>query len=435
MNFIPLESIIVHPNRQRREHPINAHQELVTSISETAVGLQNPLVVRPDGDKYILLSGERRLRAIKDIYALGGRILYAGNPVPPGQVPVTLTTELSELEAEEAELEENIRRQDLTWAERAEATSRLMALREKQSALRGDPRPTVREIAQEVRNSGDGINQENTRRELIVTKYLSDPDVRAAKSLDEAFKVVKKKEQAKKHLELANTLGAGITLASHQCHNEDATTWMAAQPAEQFDVILSDPPYGMGADEFGDSGGHAAGSHGYVDSYEYWQALMEKCIPHLYRLAKPQAHCYLFCDIDRFHELKALMAKAGWRVFRTPLIWHKPTGSRTPWVNQSPQRRYELILFAIKGDRPVSVLRGDVLEHTPDANLGHSAQKPISLYQDLLERSVLPGDRILDPFCGTGPIFPAATSVKCLATGVEMDSTSYGISLSRLKGL
>jgi len=435
MNLIPLDQIIVRPRRQRQEFNINAHQELVTSISETTVGLQNPLVVRPEGTQFILLSGERRLRAIQDVYALGGTILYAGNAVPAGQIPCTLTTELSELDAEEAELEENIRRVDLTWAERAEATSRLMSLRGRQAEAKGEPCPTVREIAQEVRNSGEGVNQENTRREIIVTKYLSDPDVRSAKSLEEAFKVVKKKEQAKKHAALAETVGANISLASHQCYNTNAKDWLAGQPSEQFDVILSDPPYGMGADEFGDSGGHAAGGHGYVDSYDYWCSLMPAVVEHLYRVAKQNAHCYLFCDFDRFHELKFMMEENKWRVFRTPLIWHKPTGSRTPWVNQSPQRRYETILFAIKGDRQVTALRGDILEHTPDTNLGHAAQKPVSLYQDLLERSVMPGDRVLDPFCGTGPIFPAATAVKCLATGVELDATSYGIAISRLKGV
>ena len=435
MNLTPIESILVKPNRQRREHKIDAHQDLVTSISETEVGLQNPLVLRQEGESLVLVSGERRLRAIQDIYTLGGIIRHAGQEVPPGQVPYTLIGQLSELAAEEAELEENIRRVDLTWAERAEATTRLRALRTKQAASKSTPFPTMKDIAVEVRGSGEGINQENTRREVIISKYLSDPDVRKASTLDEAFKVVKKKEQAQKHAELAASMGVATVIAAHQCYNLDCLDWMVNQPSEQFDVIISDPPYGMGADEFGDSGGAAAGAHSYQDDEAYWFTLMGHVIPHLYRLAKPQSHAYLFCDIDKFHDLREMMTVAGWKVFRTPLIWHKPGGSRTPWVNGGPQRRYELILFAAKGGRPVNLLRGDILEHPSDTNLGHSAQKPTSLFQDLLERSTFPGDRVFDPFCGTGPIFPAATAAKCLATGVEKDPTSYGISLSRLRSL
>ncbi len=433
MNLIPIEQIIVRPHRQRQEFDINAHQELVTSISETKVGLQNALVLRKEPEGCILLSGERRLRAIADVYALGGTIRFNGADVPSGQVPCVYTQELSELDAEEAELEENIRRQDLTWAEKAAATARLMNLRGRQAESKGEPCPTVREIAQEVRGSGEGINHEETRRELIITRFLDDPDVKAAKTLDEAFKVVKKKEQRRKQEDLAATVGSAITLSSHKCFHADCIEWMMEQPAEQFDVILTDPPYGMGADEFGDSGGRAEGAHAYRDDKAYWDTLMATWAPQAFRLAKAASHLYAFCDIDNFEDLKYYLKEAGWKVFRTPLVWHKPSGMRTPWVNGGPQRRYELILFARKGDRPVNILRGDVLEYSPDGNLGHSAQKPVGLYRDLLERSALPGDRVLDTFCGTGVIFPAATAVKCLATGVEMDAAHYGIAVQRLK--
>ena len=63
------------------------------------------------------------------------------------------------------------------------------------------------------------------------------------------------------------------------------------------------------------------------------------------------------------------------------------------------------------------------------------AQKPIALYQDLLSRSYRPGDKVLDPFCGSGPIFPAAHSLKCEATGIEIEPGNYGISVSRIQAL
>ena len=33
----------------------------------------------------------------------------------------------------------------------------------------------------------------------------------------------------------------------------------------------------------------------------------------------------------------------------------------------------------------------------------HGAQKPVVVYQNLLQRSVRAGDKVLDPFAGTGP--------------------------------
>ena len=130
-----------------------------------------------------------------------------------------------------------------------------------------------------------------------------------------------------------------------------------------------------------------------------------------------------------------MFEEGGWSVFRTPLIWYKRNGMRAPWPEYGPQRKYETILYATKGKRPVLKKAGDVLDYPPDINLGHAAQKPVALFEDLLRRSCHPGDTVLDPFAGTGTIFPAAHVLKCRATGVELDQASYGIAVKRLEQL
>jgi len=125
----------------------------------------------------------------------------------------------------------------------------------------------------------------------------------------------------------------------------------------------------------------------------------------------------------------------GWWVFRTPLIWYKKAGMRAPWPQHGPQRKFETILYAVKGKRPVNLVTGDVLDYAPDSNLGHAAQKPTALFEDLLRRSVKPGDSVLDPFCGSGPVFPAAHALKCRATGIELDTASYGIGVKGIEAL
>ena len=144
---------------------------------------------------------------------------------------------------------------------------------------------------------------------------------------------------------------------------------------------------------------------------------------------------YLFCDFGKFPFLKDRLECTGWKVFRTPLIWYKPGAYRTPWVLRGPRRTYECILFAIKGERNVNLLGDDVLEFPSDENQGHNAQKPVALFQELLARSARPGDRVLDLFCGTGPIFPAAHALKCAATGIELDLAFAGIAAQRIKEL
>jgi hypothetical protein len=192
----------------------------------------------------------------------------------------------------------------------------------------------------------------------------------------------------------------------------------------------------MDAQDFGDGAGRLDGiEHHYDDSIESWRTLMARFVPLTFAATKPEAHAYLFCDFDNFHELKGLMEKAGWYVFRTPLIVHKLGGGRVPLPDRGPRRCYETILYAIKGKKPVTQIMPDVIPCSADTNLGHGAQKPVALFQNLLSRSARPGDRVFDGFAGTGPILEAANTIKCTAVACELNPEYYGIASKCLAGL
>lgn len=430
---IPLTLIKVPENRQRQEFDSVAIFELATSIKK--YGLFHALLLRPDGQT--LVAGERRLRAIRDhIYSLGGSFTYNGEPVPEGYVPVISTAATDPLELEEIELEENLQRRDLTWQEHAAATARLHALRTAQAERRGQAHP-IAATAQEVHGRADGDYHNEVRKEIILAPRLGDPDIAKAKSVDEAWKILKKKEDAERNRALAIAVGETHTASMHRAFQADCLEWMALPEWEgKFDVILTDPPYGMGADQFGDGAGRLQGiEHHYDDSYEGWASLLGEWARLAWQVTKPQAHAYVFCDFDRFHELKEMMETAGWYVFRTPLVNVKRNSGRVPLPDQGPRRQYELCLYAIKGKKPVTAIYSDVIETDADEQIGHGAQKPVALYENLLRRSVRPGDWVLDSFAGTGTIFPAAHSLQCVAVGVEKNQTYYGLCVSRLEAL
>jgi len=435
--YTPLASIKISPKRQRKEFKEAEIQELKTSIEETGHGLLHPIVVRCNDGELWLVAGERRLRAISDIYALGGTFWHNDDEVPEGMVPYTLLGDLSPADAWQAELEENIRRVDLTWPERAAATSEWMEMRSEQAAERGQPAPTVRQIADEVKAdlATPQGRIETTRKELIVSRFLHDPDVKAASTVNEAFKVIKKKEEQKQNSALALAVGKTFSSAKHTLLNESAWEFLDRTAIDTFDIILSDPPYGMGADEFGDSGSEGTAIHAYDDSYPNWVAIMNWFIPLTFTRSKENAAMYLFCDIDRFHELKMRAAQAGWAVFRTPLIWHNTDGFRAPWPERGPQRKYECILYAVKGTRKVTKIAGDVLTYGRDQSLGHPAQKPVDLLIDLLRRVAKPGEHVFDGFAGSGATIEAANELMLTCTATEIDVASYGIAAKRLQGL
>lgn len=425
-------------------------------------GLLHAVVVREEGGQFILVAGETRIRAMKDIWALGGSFTYNGELVPQAMVPATSLGEVTELEAEEAELDENLKRADLTWQERVDAEARLHKLRVKQSteaikiseakvqlaqaeggadgfvdAMRAlIPKPhTVADTAQELYGRNDGGYQAQARKSILLADHLDNPAIAKAKTADEALKILKKQEEREKHSQMAIAVGKTFTVDAHTLLNASCLEAMTRPELQnKFDVILTDPPYGMGADSFGDGGGKLVNSeHHYDDSYESWQSLIKAWAPLTMTVTKPEAHLYAFCDFDRFHELKAVLESVGWDVFRTPFIIHKINSGRVPRPEHGPRRQYELCLYAIKGNKPITQILPDVIGSQADPNMTHGAQKPVAVYQNLLQRSVRPGDQVLDCFAGSGTLLPAAHTLQCSATLIEREKEYFGMCLRRVE--
>lgn len=433
LHIFTVDEIAIRKDRQRKVFEPKAVAELAASIADN--GLIHPVVVRKnDQGEITLVAGERRLKALDICWNLGQEVRCGQRTIPERSVPCLFLGEIDPIDAFEIELEENIRRTDLDWREKATAVSQLYDLRRMQAERDGKPAPTAKTIAEEVSGTSEGQFGEDVRQDIILARHLANPVVANAGSRKEAFKALKRDEELKRHAELSERLGPIFGAHLHTLLQGDCLEILPKLPGE-FDVILTDPPYGIRADEFNDSGGKTAGAHRYEDDYDTWQGLIRPLAEQLSRLAKPAAHLYVFCDVDRFHELKMTFELAGWKCFRTPLIWVNPSAMRAPWPEHGPQRKWQMILYGVRGNRTVTRLYSDVVAYPGDDNLGHQAQKPVPLFIDLLRRSIRPGDTVLDPFCGTGTIFPAAHELKCKATGIEIDPAAYGIAATRLKGL
>lgn len=431
MQTIPISTVTIPEGRQRTAIPEDHIASLLSSIS--ASGLIVPIVLR---DGSTLVAGECRLSAVKMLYTLGGTLRHAGQAVPPGEIPYIDFGALTKLQQMEVEYAENAHRRDLPWQDNAKAIALLHELRTAQAVERGE-RQTFSDTAQEVFKAAGGHYTETVSSSVIAAKHLADPDVAKAKNAKEAAKIITRKADTARREMLAAAVGRVSISDRMKVYNAEAVSWLKECSNEQFDVILTDPPYGMDADSFGDAAGRMAGiEHEYEDSRESAMGLMLACIPEWYRVAKAEAHLYLWCDVETFIELREACRAAGWWTFRTPLVNVKPEGGRVPWPEHGPRRSYELCLFAVKGKKPVVSIRPDVFEsRLVEGNLGHGAQKPVEAYVELLKRSVRPGDTVLDSFAGTGTIFAAAQQLGLSATGTEFAAAAYGICLERIAGL
>ena len=108
---LPL-SLITKGDNPRRYFDRKKHDELVASIRLR--GLLQPILLRPKGDIYAIVAGERRYRAGLEAYG------------PDGEVPVIIR-EMTDQEALDAAIAENDDRDDPSETEQADAAVRYLA--------------------------------------------------------------------------------------------------------------------------------------------------------------------------------------------------------------------------------------------------------------------------------------------------------------------
>lgn len=416
------EDIEIPPDRFRKEFKQDKLDELRRSILET--GLIHPITVEPNGtgDSWILRAGERRLRVIRSLIADGLPFRCGSEQVTGGLVPVIEWDKLTERERLELEVAENVDRTDFAWQERVDAIAARHRLRQMDN-----PKQTVTATASEIQGrpaQGDEITE--VSRALLIHKHFDQPGVATARNEKEALKAIQKNAQAVHQAKLAEKFDLKKT--PHTLIRGDACAVLPTLPAGSFDVVLTDPPYGIDADDFGTQ---SATGHDYKDSRKRWESIMSVFPDESYRVTKARAHAYVFCDPRLFARLETLMCLAGWKVFSTPLVWVKGNGM-LPFPKHGPRRTYECILYAWKGDREVVVVKNDTIVKIPGIKeLKQAAQKPVALYCDLLSRSVNPGDRVLDCFGGSGPILVAANRMRLVATYIEEKEVPYNIAVAR----
>lgn len=431
LGFVHVDSIKVAQDRQRQEFGAEALTELMQSLR--TVGMLHPVVVDDDMN---LVAGERRLKAVRMLAFHKEGICHNGQQLEPGWLPYTRLSDQTPEGKYVAELHENTARENLTWQEKAAALAHLAAIRPK---VEGESHAeATAALAHDV--FPDRVANVTHAAELLVAaQHLDNPAVAKAGSLRDAVKIIRRSEARKRDEALG--LAQGVIAASERhtlLHGDCIRILKELQrPAGGFTVLLTDPPYGMDADAFGDAAGKLTGiTHEYKDTVDHALQLTEAMLEAAMPLMAEQAHLYLYCDIDQYHALKALVMRAGWKPHRTPLVHLKREGGRVPWPEHGPRRAYELVLYAVRGGKPVKAIKPDVFDTSlSEGNLGHGAQKPVEGFVELLSRSVSPGDFILDPFGGTGTTLVAAEKVQCHSTVIELDAAAYGIALQRLQSL
>lgn len=431
---INIKVVKVPENRIRRTFPDKEEIELCDSIWR--LGQLQPIVLYEQSGE--LVCGERRLRAMKrleDDTKLVEELTAVNGPshdftaylIANRAIWWVSRSSLTGIQLQEAELEENTRRLDLTWQEQARAKKALHALRQSQHGEGGTGKAgwTIKDTAAEiVGRAPTSSEQKKASDEILLADFLDDPMVAAAPDPKEAMKVVRQIAEAAERKRKAEAID--VSALKHTVIHGDCYE-LPSSHTGRYSCIITDPPYGRDMHKHSFDGP----DHEYDDSREVFEHFVKTFPAFAHTLAAEQAHCYVFCDFLYYNELFASFEIAGWTVWPRPLIWDKGNIGSFGSADQGPRHCYDCVLFANKGKKPCTALYRDVIAVNQLTALKHPAGKPAEVYADLLKRSVAPGDHVLDPMVGGGTFFEACDKLKVFGTGVEVSEKYYHMAVEK----
>lgn len=226
-----------------------------------------------------------------------------------------------------------------------------------------------------------------------------------------------------------------------EIYNEDCLLGFKRLADESVDLVLTDPPYRI------ISGGNATGKWKYSQMsgalshqseltrqgkfFKYNDIKFCEWLPDVYRVLKPNTHCYIMTNPRDLKELWEEAEEVGF-VWQQLLMWDK--GTNLP--NRFYMNAYELILMLRKGGQRTINDPGckNIITIPAVENRNHPTEKPVPLMRLLVENSTNEGEIVLDPFVGGG-----STAVACQESGrnfigFEIDEDYYRIAQDAVNG-
>jgi site-specific DNA-methyltransferase (adenine-specific) len=198
-------------------------------------------------------------------------------------------------------------------------------------------------------------------------------------------------------------------------------------PDGSVDLIVTDPPYGIGL-----SKGYKKGAKNLINGDDGFSVMffLDDFFTEYKRILKEGGALYVF---TRFDVLPYWWIKMK-RYFdvKNQIIWAKGGGGMGD-LHGSYAPNYEVIIFATKGDHKLRGKREGCVWDIPKCRQEfHETQKPVELIERMILHSSDPGQVVLDPFMGSG-----TTGVTCLNLdrkfiGIELDPNYCDVAKQRI---
>jgi ParB family chromosome partitioning protein len=366
----------IHIPERRQRHEIGDISSLADSIRR--IGLIHPLVV---DDNNTLIAGFRRYTACKSLGWTG--------------VECTRIGDLDPLVRHLVELEENIKRLDLTWQERHDAIIEYHRLRKEQ-----EPGWTEEKTAGAI-----GIVQSTVNRHLTVER-VSDPRVRNADGFATAYNTATRILERRAADEFNVHSFPPHERTSPPIIHADFLEWAPSYAGPKFNLIHCDFPYGINSHESGQN------PSGYGDSPDLYWNLIRSLSINLDNFCAESAHIiFWFSPVHFAATWELLKLLDGFNFDEVPLVWVRDDQRGiVPDAQRRPRRMYEMAFFGWRNDRKLVRVKNNAVVAASTSEI-HPHEKPIAALTHFLEMVVDAQTTILDPTCGSGTVLRAAKTL------------------------
>jgi hypothetical protein len=471
-NSIPFSSVIL-DNRLRQTY--SGIDELAAGIE--TVGLIQPLVLVPFGDsQWKLVAGGRRYTALTQ---LGCTTLYHATSSDPAKPGFILKGEHEdELMNLLTEISENHDREDVPWQEELPAIVRAWRMIEAQHHKRGE------EIGMRAFGAMLGTGYHNLQASVaIYDAFVKDParfqgytTVRqayaallkdsaavAAKlhvagittnaTLTPNVKVQAGPQPRKEGEAVCPTSTLGNLPKDRTCPEGDSVQppviplsqmflhcnsldLMETMPAGYVNHILCDPDFAVSKEALS-ANSNSTDAGVAQDSVAESLADLYRFITLAFRVVDDSGFCVFWMDMDHWEKLRDFASGIGWRVQRWPLTWRK-LDHRS---NAAPQHNFcKNQEWAMALRKPGAVLNEAQMSSVFDMESGPTARrfnhpfaKPIPLWRWILHAIARKGQKIYDPFMGSGSSCCAVIEHGCQALGSELSEDHHANALFNIQ--
>lgn len=242
-----------------------------------------------------------------------------------------------------------------------------------------------------------------------------------------------------------------LQIEHNHIYNIDCLEGMQAMPDNSVDLIVTDPPYGVGF------------SKGFNDSKEHVESLCSTWLKEMYRLLKPGCHCYIFIPTKEAPLWLSEMAQ----VFELNNILSTRTYTSSTYLKNNFQFNSQLVAYCSKGAakafNKVDFIKTSEAWFKDKRNKNpkeytysypaffqqcfantkanaqtkdrHPCEKNPELIEFFIKISTDEDGVVLEPFCGGGSTVLAAINAGRKYIGFELSTEYFEMAQKRVEAL